>query len=466
TSYIGDESGVGIDIELNPFDTAPLAAVSTVETPIDGTVEIRIVGQDGEFSDMRSSSSEVSKTHEFDVLGLYAGYENTVEFILKSPDGKERLTIARTIETDPLPEGLPEFEIVEQLATDEQNTVFLVNFRPTNLPLMVDRFGKVRWYSSNFAEGNNYGLQRFANGNMGLGKGEDGQGSIFEYTITGELVKEFSFYPEYENVHHDIYEMENGNFIVPVNKTGAETIEDYIIAMDRNSGDIINTWDLNPILPKRDTLLNTPEDWVHVNAVIHDERDNSIIVSGQRQALFKITWDNQLKWIMAPPFDWDGFEDYLLTSDDPDMEWNWGQHAPLITPEGNLFFFDNGYGRQFGTGDKFSRAVEVRIEEAEIGGTVETVWEYGRERGEAFYSPIISDVDYITSSDTRLIVAGSLAFDHVYVDKDNVTNTWTDEFLKSTILEVDFDKNVLFEMNVNSNVSQGSVYRAEKIKLY
>lgn len=466
TWFLGNEMGINIEISLDEFNSAPLTAIARIETPIDGKFELRVVGQDGEFSDMIASFSEVNDQHIIDVLGLYAGFENTVEFSFLSPSGKKRTVVTQNITTDAIPDGLPDFEITTQYSTDEQNVVFLINFRPTGIPFMVDRFGKIRWYSTGFSKGAKYALQRFKNGNMGFGKGVDGQGSVFEYAITGELIKEYSFYPEFENAHHDVYEMSNGNFLVAVNKVGAPTVEDYIIELDRNAGNVNNVWDLNQILPKRDTLINNAVDWVHVNAVIHDERDNSIIISGQRQGVFKVTWDNQLKWIFAPPYDWDGFEEYLLTSTDPNMEWNFGQHAPLITPEGNLFLFDNGFGRGFGTSENFSRALEINIVEGDIGGTVETVWEYGEERGEAFYSPIISDVDYFDSSNSRLIVAGSLALNLGYTDKDNITFSWSTDILKSLIVEVDNNQNVLFELQVQSDIQNGSVYRGEKIKLY
>ncbi|MBC6410615.1 MAG: aryl-sulfate sulfotransferase [Ekhidna sp.] len=463
--YLGDETGVDIVIDRDISNNAPLTAVATVTTPISGSVEIRVIGRDGKFSDMITNSTAFSNKHEIEILGLYGDFKNSVEFKILSPHDKERLTIIRNITTDPLPDGLPKFKVVKQYKTEEQNVVFLVNFRPTNIPFMVDRFGKIRWYLTGFGAEANVGLQRLKNGNIGFGKRGDGQGSVYELTKTGQLLREYSFYPDFENAHHDVYEMSNGNFIIPVNKVGAATIEDYIIEMDRNSQRITNIWDLNLILPKRDALINDPADWVHVNAVIHDERDNSIIISGQRQGVFKVTWDNELKWIFAPPFDWAGYEDYLLTSTNPNMEWIWGQHAPLITPEGNILLFDNGLGRGFGTSEKFSRALEVQITENDTGGTVKTVWEYGRERGEAFFSPIVSDVDYITESDTRLIVSGSLAFSLNYTDKDNISFSWSTDFLKASIIEMDEDKNILFELNINSEITASHVYRAEKLKL-
>lgn len=48
--------------------------------------------------------------------------------------------------------------------------------------------------------------------------------------------------------HHNVQEKPNGNFLVTVSKEGSSTIEDYIIEIDRNSKQVINTWDLNASL--------------------------------------------------------------------------------------------------------------------------------------------------------------------------------------------------------------------------
>ncbi len=468
TWYVGNENGIQAEMLLNPYNDAPLAVVGKIKTPIPGRFKLRVVGQDGATSDILHTFETIAKNHELEILGLYADYENTIELTFLSADGKPRITTTYQVKTEALPEGLPDFEIAKQYEADEQNTVFLVNFRPAHIPFMVDKFGKIRWYSVGFSVVSKYGLQRFKNGNMGFGRNVASQGSIFEYTMTGKVIREYSFYPEFEMAHHDVYEMANGNFLVPVNKVGAPTVEDYIIAMDRNSGEIYNVWDLNLILPRRDTLRKNPaNDWVHVNAVIHDPSDNTIIISGQRQGLFKVTWDNQLKWIFSQPYDWDGYESYLLTSSDPSMEWVWGQHAPLIKPDGHILLFDNGFGRGFGRSPKFSRALEVKITENSIGGTVENVWEYGRERGTAFYAPFICDVDYLEATDTRLLTAGSVSFDISYTDNENLSLVDLNKSLKSIIVEVNRNKEVVFELHLKLDASQnGTTYRSEKIKLY
>jgi arylsulfate sulfotransferase len=454
------------NIKLNPYNNSPLAATVAATYPVKGKVKINVIGQDGEKSNISKTFDNYAEVQNLEIFGLYPNYNNEVEIIFLDKQNRERSKSTIRIQTSALPSGFPEFEIVKQFSSPEANTVFLMDFRPSNIPFMVDGFGKIRWYSTGFSVVTKYALQRFKNGNMGFGRSGNGQGSIFEYTMLGKLIREYSFFPTYEDAHHDVFEMANGNFLVPVNKTGAPTIEDYVLQMDRNSGQITNVWDLNLSLPRRNTFIHDDVDWVHVNAVIHDERDNSIIISGQRQGLFKLTWNNQLKWILAAPEGWTGYEEYLLSNSTPGFQWIWGQHAPLILPNGNLLLFDNGFGRNYSNAEKYSRAVEFSINESTKGGTLSTVWEYGSTRGEELFSPIISDVDYLPETKTRLISSGSLAFNVNYTTSQSIISSWTNDPDKCRIIEVDDNKNVLFEMLIKSNVATGAVYRSEKLKIY
>ena len=43
--------------------------------------------------------------------------------------------------------------------------------------------------------------------------------------------------------------------------------------------------------------------------------------------------------------------------------------------------------------------------------TIEQVWQYGKERGSEFYSPYISDVDYLDSNQTDKFNCFSIKFE-------------------------------------------------------
>ena len=215
------------------------------------------------------------------------------------------------------------------------------------------------------------------------------------------------------------------------------------------------------------TLIYDTVDWLHLNAVLFDSRDNSIIISARNQGLVKVKYHNsELVWILSEPTGWsENMASYLLINRGSEDDYPYGQHAPEILPNGNLILFDNGLGRKYSNNEKYSRAVEYEINESEK--SFELVWEYGKDRGEEVFSPFISDVDYLKDTNTRLITFGCIAIDYDYIDSTNYYGEWSvAEPIKAKIIEVDDQGNVLFEVNVIGNSQQGSVYRSEKMSLY
>lgn len=90
--------------------------------------------------------------------------------------------------------------------------------------------------------------------------------------------------------------------------------------------------------------------------------------------------------------------------------------------------------------------------------TIEQVWEYGKERGSEFYSPYISDVDYL-SSGHYIVHSGGI----VYVDGKNSNYpagiSGYDRLVSDTVELIDDE--VVFELVLPTNN-----YRVEKMSLY
>ncbi len=466
--YLGSTLN-SLEVALNPIGTAPLVARVSVPTSVRGKFIATVLGQDGIHSNITNQTNFVTKQHSVDILGLYANFQNSIQLTFLSPTGQQRLDTVIQVTTAQLPDLMPQIDIVKQYRSAQDNVVFLVNYKRTNIPFMVDRFGKIRWYSRDFSGVSKFGLIQLKNGNLMFGQNGSGQAKIIEYSLMGKKLNEFNLYPNYENIHHDIYELPNGNLLVTVDKVGISTIEDHVVEVNRLSGDVVTVWDLRQSL-QTDRLnyrmIRNGDDWFHNNAVIYDARDHSIIVSGAAQGVAKLTWANKLKWILAPHEGWSrAFQPFLLNGPavSASFDWNWGQHAPVLMPNGNLFLFDNGFGRNYETGT-YSRAVEYKIVEKDSGGTVSQVWSYGENRGLAMFSPIVSDVDYLPETNSRLIVSGATSYVHSYTDSVNSSNQPNAAMIEARILEVSDNQDLLFEMTFQSS-STGMVYRAEKIRL-
>ena len=73
---------------------------------------------------------------------------------------------------------------------------------------------------------------------------------------------------------------------------------------------------------------------------------------------------------------------------------------------GHVLLFDNGDNRNFGGSPPYSRAVEYAIDSR--AQTVRQVWAYGKARGTATYSRIVSDVDLLSGGTQVVLSPGAI----------------------------------------------------------
>lgn len=235
--------------------------------------------------------------------------------------------------------------------------------------------------------------------------------------------------------NNHVFEKPNGNFLITVSDPTQSTIRDIILELDRNSGTIINTWDLKESLdvarrawPTDQSNQNT--DWFQANGVFYDERDNSIVVSGRTQGVVKLTQNNEVVWIVAPHRDWGTsgsgqeltplllqpldeqgnpiYNSEVLegTSNHPDFEWSWYQHSPVVLPNGNLLLFDSGNNRNYSPFQLYSRFVEYKINPEDR--TIQQIWNFGNNRGFSFYSNLAGAISYSANKDRYLGSFGAI----------------------------------------------------------
>jgi arylsulfate sulfotransferase len=292
----------------------------------------------------------------------------------------------------------------------------------------------------------------------------------YEIDMMGQLLIDHKLPRGYLDATHETREMPNGNVLLRVGKRNylrddglhVHTIRDHILEVDK-SGNIVDVWDLTQILdPLRDALLgaldagavcvnvdlnlagqkaklepNTPfgdalgvgpgRNWAHVNSIEYDPKDDSIILSSRHQGVMKIGRDKEVKWILAPSKGWnEKLSKKLLRPVDAngkpitcnenglcensDFDFVYTQHTAWLSSKGTLTILDNGDGRFLEQPalptDKYTRFVEYKIDEKNL--TVQQTWEYGKERGYDWYSPITSIVEYQPDRDTMFGFGGSI----------------------------------------------------------
>ena len=290
---------------------------------------------------------------------------------------------------------------------------------------------------------------------------------LYEIDLLGKIYAEYSLPGGY---HHDYFELQNGNLIVASNNFNQQnhTVEDYIVEIDRKTGEIVKKIDLQKILKKDDGKNEnwTETDWFHNNSVYYDKNTNSLILSGRHQdAIVSIDYTTtDINWILGDPTNWSSFyQKYFLKPIGQNFEYQWSQHAAKITPEGYLTLFDNGNNKSKNESsyvkaeNSYSRAVIFRIDQK--NKTVEQLWQFGKERGSDFYSPYISDFDYL-SPNHYLVHSGGIVKSNGVPSNQPAGLTSGNLDLLSDTVELQ-NNQVIFELRTSTNN-----YRAEKMDPY
>lgn len=449
------------DLQIDPYGNNPLVAVVNLRglqsSDVQG-VEVVVVGQDGGADFARSYASTATDVvdvsdldflepgYQVPVLGLYADRESQVrihvETLTRGPLDLT-LTIATQLTKPEQEPWVPNIDVHTAVVADMERgwTVAEISTEPNPSPDIVfvnwtrtiafDEVGAVRWaLVPDLPLGETFTVRRSITGQFWTGSLD----TIIEVNKFGRILRTLQL-PEHE-LTHDMLQIGaapdggelaegassayQGNLLALASKNGAATIDDHILEIDRESGEVLNDWDLTTVLDaNRTTYLDaqswaaSPGDWLHTNGLTYSAADESLIVSGRHQGVAKFQRDGTLTWLLAPHKGWSAPQSaQLLTAVDamgdpypeevqqgnepagdsaaPEFDWPFGQHAPALLPSGDLVVFDNGSVRNWGAGcGGFSRIAIYRIDEAAM--TVRQLGQQVFERAKS--SCFVSNVD-------------------------------------------------------------------------
>ena len=449
------------NITLNPYENSPLTALIIFETKEEISPTITVHGKDKLTT--FTKTFDKSKTHYLEVYGLYPNKNNkvTVEY--------QNTKKTFYIQTEKLPEDFILPTSIKKNESKLTNDLYFYTPSSKGYTCAYDTNGDVRWYLTEEAIWDN---TRLKNGHMlvsteRLINNPYYMTGLYEIDLLGKIYNEYSLPGGY---HHDYYELPNDNLLVASDnfESGEGTVEDFLVELDRKTGRIVKTFDLKDILPMEEGKSEnwTSYDWFHNNSVWYDEKTNSITLSGRHQdAVINIDYKTKkLNWILGDPTGWSKkYQKYFFKPEGKNFEWQWSQHAAMITPEGYVFLFDNGNNKSkiekeyIKAENSYSRGVMYKIDTKNM--TIKQIFEYGKERGSKFYSPYISDVDYLNKNH-YLIHSGGI----VYVNGKNSNYpaglTQGNLALNSDTVEVK-NNQVIFELKLPTNT-----YRVEKMNPY
>ena len=449
-------------VRLNPYGIAPLSAVARFETEVPRQISLTVKGRSG--PDVTHVVEGFRRSHEVPILGLYADHDNQVVLTARSKDG-DVASHTVTITTDPLPNDYPAIDVVQDYRGEAVDRFYFTTIlgregkRRMAFTSAFDVEGDVRWL---LTSGNADILIPLRNGRylavleeLFLESGGK-HNKFFEIDLTGRVYDQW----EVTGLHHDISEMSNGNFLVLAQ--AEDSLMDWVVEIDRTTGAVVDTWDFREILdPDRPGTLDRPAfealDWLHLNGVYHDERDDSLVVSARNQSVVvKIDKSTKrLKWILGPHDDWpEHLKPFLLSPVGEGFEWSWAQHQPSLLPNGDILLFDNGNFRSFDADSAVlayrnaSRGVIYRIDEEAM--TVRQMWQHGRGRPEALYAPYRGGTTFDAEQDSVVICFCALLKDRFGNPMDDVnTGHGRDEIRVVEVSRSD-PTEVLFDLRIHN----------------
>ncbi|MCU7923956.1 MAG: aryl-sulfate sulfotransferase [Candidatus Thiodiazotropha sp. (ex Dulcina madagascariensis)] len=437
----------GPSLTMNPNGVTPLAGVVQLATDVPARVTLTI--NDGPESWIKEFA-EFQTDHYLPVLGLKPNRSYSIEITVTPEVGKGIvLTPSLQAVLDPLPVDFPNISVLisDSAKMEPGYTIIdtLARSRPGVPPeaipdgtlpkysIILDDTGEVVWYSTIGSRN----MKQLPNGNISYRSGRN----IIEMDLLGNVQQSIQF--DYGMLHHDETSTTNGTILslsrelvsidgYPTSYTNPDaptqtvTIEDNPVVEFLPDGRLLNKWKLSDMLdPTRigyEALGIRPTggfNWAHANAVLHDPSDDSIIVSVRNQdAVIKFSRSTgMLKWILANHDNWPSeLQPFLLAPVGAPFEWQYHQHAPMITPIGTLLLFDNGNNRAspfdgkvpIQNSENYSRAVEYLIDEENM--EVQQIWEYGTQVDQKYYTPSVGDADWMKNTGNILITYGNTMF--------------------------------------------------------
>lgn len=447
---------------VNPYEINPLAALVLFKTTEEIAVTIRVYGKQKE-GDIEHTFPKTA-THILPILGLYPGEKNKVAISLY--EGRKTEI---EIETEAL-KAAPNVCYMRTTPAYLKDDFIFITPSLAALATAIDYHGDIRWHLNVPLV---FDMKRLRNGNVLIGTERVLQlpyymSGLYEMTLAGKIVKEYRIPGGY---HHDQWEMEDGNLLVLTDNPTYETVEDIIVLIDRCSGDILKTWDLKKCITPGDGPSGgyTPKDWFHNNALWYDKNSDALILSGRHtDSIVSIDFESgKLNWIMGDHRLWSQEKKkYFFTpKKGKEFDWHYEQHGCLVTPDGDVMCFDNGHYRSkikeefILNKDNFSRGVRYRINRENM--EIEQVWQYGKQRGQEFFSSYIGNVEYY-QEDHYLVHSGGIQYYGENASEVPAAMMQNDPNVRAESITVALQHDqVMMELKTT-----GNFYRAKRMHIY
>lgn len=342
-------------IAKNPYGEAPLTALALFVTETECRVRVTVKGDMPE-TDFSAELPE-ARYHRVPILGLYPGRENKIYFELIDSEGKVFAERTISLRVKGLPKSLKKIITVKKVSKNPGLSNILITGGSDIRPCVIDREGKIRWYTRRKPKG--YGLFLLSNGRFLFLESNISAPSytnphsvqMYDMDFLGRVRRT---YLVKNGIHHSACEKEMSGNIMAAGSSMEGQLEDLVMEIDRRTGQIVNQVKLGDIFDK---TYQDRADWAHLNSVSYYEKDNSVLVSMRNiHSVSSIDWrTGEMRWLLSDLRFWEGteMEDKLLKPEG-EMPFFYQQHAAYeldVDLDGNpetkhIIVFDNHWHKR------------------------------------------------------------------------------------------------------------------------
>jgi hypothetical protein len=179
-----------------------------------------------------------------------------------------------------------------------------------------------------------------------------------------------------------------------------------------------------------------------------------------------------LKWILGPPANWGTpWLPYLLTPEGTPFDWNYGQHAPSLTPQGTLMLYNDGNVRasppatQVADANNYSSAEEFSIDETNM--TVSEVWNSAWQTNQdRLFTGVLGEAQWLPVTSHVLVTFGAVSHINYQLPNSNQVNSTMVRLIEYThdpIPQVVFDLSFYDPTNHSATYYGYICYRSRRI---